>query len=140
MGKEFFQVAYIQKKIDECHYNQRWMKIIIFLQTLLMIYYTRIISETVLAGWLMSMPLVGIFYWVDICFMKKAKEWEWKLYHVQVEMRERKKEVARITGDILSLDEFKQEITMPEDESPYPITYYTAVLALDIVGGLFMLF
>ena len=39
---------------------------------------------------------------------EKAKEWEWKLYHVQVEIRERKKEVA-------------------------------AVLALDIIGGLFML-
>lgn len=140
MKNELFILIQIQKNIETCYYNQRLMKIFIFLQTLLMIYYTRIMPETVLVGWLMSMPLVGIFYWADICFMKKAKEWEWKLYHVQVEIRERKKEVAKITGDILSLDEFEQEISMPADESPYPITYYTAVLALNIIGGLIMLF
>ena len=74
MKNELFILIQIQKNIETCYYNQRLMKIFIFLQTLLMINYTRIMPETVLVGWLMSMPLVGIFYWADICFMKKFRK------------------------------------------------------------------
>ena len=61
MKNELFILIQIQKNIETCYYNQRLMKIFIFLQTLLMIYYTRIMPETVLVGWLMSMPLYFVY-------------------------------------------------------------------------------
>ncbi len=140
MDKDAFRVMNIQKKIETCRYNQRWIKIIITLQILIIFLHCRWFPDTILIGWLMSMLLIGVFYYADVFYVKRSKDCEWELYSLHIARQERKKEVARITGNTLLDYEMNEEIPVPSDEIVYPRTYYAVLLALDIAVGIMTIF
>ena len=136
MDKDFFRISHIQKKIDNCHSSQKVLKVVLALQILIIFYHCRFLPESILGGWLISIPLIGLFYYLDVFYIKKEKFLEYELYTLQMERLERKKRVAQITGDTLPDYELNQNIDVPTEEMSDPILYYAAILALDVLMGM----
>ncbi|MEE1341426.1 MAG: hypothetical protein U0L23_01795 [Lachnospiraceae bacterium] len=52
---------------------------------------------------------------------------------MEVEDLNDKKEIAKITGEVLSDDVLNKQIDMPNEKVSLPIIYYSILLGLDII-------
>lgn len=52
---------------------------------------------------------------------------------MEVEALNDKKEIAKITGEVLSDDVLNKQIDMPNEKVSLPIIYYSILLGLDII-------
>ena len=83
--------------------------------------------------WIISIiVLVGIYIKDSYC-VKNNKAYELDIYRLEVEDLNDKKEIAKITGEVLSDDVLNKQIDMPNEKVSLPIIYYSILLGLDII-------
>ena len=83
--------------------------------------------------WIISIiVLVGIYIKDSYC-VKNNKAYELDIYRLEVEDLNDKKEIAKITGEVLSDDVLNKQIDMPNEKVSLPIIYYCILLGLDII-------
>ena len=74
-----------------------------------------------------------MLYIKDSTLVKNNKTLEFDIYKMEVEDLEDKKEIARITGEILSDSALNKQIDVPEDKVSLPIMFYCILLLVDII-------
>ena len=83
--------------------------------------------------WIISIiVLIGLYINDSYC-VKKNKAYELDIYRLEVEDLNDKKEIAKITGEILSDNVLNKQIDMPNEKVSLPIIYYSILLGLDII-------
>ena len=83
--------------------------------------------------WIISIiVLVGIYIKDSYC-VKNNKAYELDIYRLEVEDLNDKKEIAKITGEVLSDDVLNKQIDMPNEKVSLPIIYYSILLGIDII-------
>jgi len=132
MNDMYVKIMAIQKKMDKSVYLQSIMKgmagLIVFCTFILSING----AKEMFILWLLSIPAIGLFLWLDIYFIKQKKAYEFEIYHLNVEDLNHKKEVARITGQALSDVVLDRKITVPKEEIRLPIVFYVVMWMLHV--------
>ena len=89
--------------------------------------------------WIISIiVLIGIYIKDSHC-VKNNKAYEWDIYRLEVEDLNDKKEIAKITGEILSDYVLNRQIDMPDEKVSLPKVYYSILLVLDIIIKVYLL-
>ena len=83
--------------------------------------------------WFISMAVLVLLYIKDSKLVKNNKTLEFDIYKMEVEDLEDKKEIARITGEILSDSVLNKQIDVPDDKVFLPIVFYCILLLVDII-------
>ena len=65
--------------------------------------------------------------------MLTLKALEFDIYRLEVEDLNDKKEIAEITGEILSDNLLNKQIDMPDEKISLPILYYGVLAGIDII-------
>lgn len=82
--------------------------------------------------WIISfIVLIGLFIKDSNC-IKNNKKLEFDIYRLEVEDLNDKKEIAEITGDVLSDNLLNKQIDMPDEKISLPILYYCILAVIDI--------
>ncbi len=88
--------------------------------------------------WLVSIfALIGI-YIKDASCAKNNKVYEFDIYRLEVEDLNDKKEIAEITGEILSDNILNKQIEVPDDKVSLPIIYYSILVGIDIIIRIYL--
>ena len=89
--------------------------------------------------WIISIiVLIGIYIKDSYC-VKKNKAYELDIYRLEVEDLTNKKEIAKIRGEVLSDNVLNKQIDMPNEKVSLPIIYYSILLGMDIIIGIYLL-
>ena len=65
--------------------------------------------------------------------MLTLKALEFDIYRLEVEDLNDKKEIAEITGEVLSDNLLNKQIDMPDEKISLPILYYGVLAGIDII-------
>lgn len=88
--------------------------------------------------WIISIiALLGIFIKDSYC-VKDNKASELKIYRLEVEDLNDKKEIAKITGEILPDHVLNKQIDIPNEKASLPVIFYSILLGLDIIMKFFL--
>ena len=89
--------------------------------------------------WIISIiVLIGIYIKDSSC-VKNNKTYELDIYRLEVEDLNNKKEIAKITGEVLSDDVLNKQIDMPNEKVSLPTIYYSILLGIDIIIRIYLL-
>ena len=89
--------------------------------------------------WIISIiVLIGIYIKDSNC-IKNNKVCELDIYKLEVEDLNNKKEIAKITGEVLSDNVLNKQIDMPDDNVSLPIIYYSILVGIDIIMRIYLL-
>lgn len=132
MNEMFFKILNVQKKMESNKKMQTYMKWIGFGVVFVIFVCSFSQADTMKMAWLLSIPIIGLLFGIDVYYMKQNKKQEFKLYEIKKEDLQSKKELAEITGEYLPDWVLNQEIKMPSDKLSLPILYYAIILILDI--------
>ena len=83
--------------------------------------------------WIISfVVLIGLHIKDSNC-IKNNKALEFDIYRLEVEELNDKKEIAEITGEVLSDNLLNKQIDMPDEKISLPILYYGVLAGIDII-------
>jgi len=89
--------------------------------------------------WIVSvLVLIGIFL-KDLSCIKSNKANELEIYRLEVEDLNTKKEIAKITGEVLPDYIYDKKIAIPDETISSPIVFYGILIGIDVVIRLFCL-
>lgn len=89
--------------------------------------------------WIISViVLIGIYVKDSYC-VKNNKDCELDIYRLEVEDLNDRKEIAKITGEILPDNVLNRKIDMPNEKVSLPIIYYSILLGIDIILRIYLL-
>ena len=83
--------------------------------------------------WIISFVVLIGLYIKDSNCIKNNKALEFDIYRLEVEDLNDKKEIAEITGQVLSDDLLNKQIDMPDEKIYLPIVYYCFLIVIDII-------
>lgn len=83
--------------------------------------------------WIISFVVLIGLYIMDCNLIKGNKALEFDIYRLEVEDLNDKKEIAEITGEILSDNLLNKQIDMPDEKISLPILYYGVLAGIDII-------
>ncbi len=89
-------------------------------------------KKTMLLLWLISFPTILVLFYLDVIYVKKNEEYEYEIYRLEVERLERKKEIAKIRGEVLTEEEKNQYVKLPA-KITLPIIYYIVLVFFDLL-------
>ena len=83
--------------------------------------------------WIISfIVLIGLYIYDCNC-IKRNNVLEFEIYRLEVEDLNDKKEIAEITGEVLSDYLLNKQIDMPDEKISLPILYYFILAGIDII-------
>ncbi len=88
--------------------------------------------------WIISIVVLIGLYIKDSHCIKKSKAYELDIYRLEVEDLNDKKEIAKITGEVLSDNILNKQIDMPNKKISLPIFYYSILLGIDIILRIYL--
>ena len=83
--------------------------------------------------WIISFVVLIGLYIKDSNCIKNNKALEFDIYKLEIEDLNDKKEIAEITGQVLSDDLLNKQIDMPDEKISLPILYYGVLAGIDII-------
>ena len=83
--------------------------------------------------WIISFVVLIGLYIKDSNCIKNNKALEFDIYRLEVEDLNDKKEIAEITGQVLSDDLLNKQIDMPDEKISLPTLYYCILAVIDII-------
>ena len=83
--------------------------------------------------WIISFVVLIGLYIKDSNCIKNNKALEFDIYRLEVEDLNDKKEIAEITGEILSDNLLNKQIDMPDEKIYLPTLYYCILAVIDII-------
>lgn len=83
--------------------------------------------------WIISFVVLIGLYIMDCNLIKGNKALEFDIYRLEVEDLNDKKEIAEITGEVLSDNLLNKQIDMPDEKISLPILYYGVLAGIDII-------
>ena len=131
MNEMYFRISFIQRKIDKNNNLQMTMKVVAGLIVFCLFVCSLNQAETMKIAWMISIPVICLLFGFDTYYFKRNKEYEFELYHLAVDDLKRKKDLAKITGEVLSDVVLNREITVPNKELRLPIVFYVVMLVVD---------
>lgn len=87
---------------------------------------------------ILSMIVTIVLFFVDVRLCKGNKELEFEIYRLEVEDLENKKIIAEVRREGLSDIVLDKKIDRPSEDVPFPIAFYSVMLALDILIGILL--
>ena len=92
-------------------------------------------GEIVLTNLVWIIPFVVLIglYIMDCNLIKGNKALEFDIYRLEVEDLNDKKEIAELTGEVLSDNLLNKQIDIPDDKVSLPILYYCILAGIDII-------
>ena len=139
MNEMYFKISAIQKKIDS---NQKLRKNIrkFGILFIFIVFFFSIIEPGVMRmTWIATVVIIFLLFFLEVYYIKQSKKYEFELYRLEASEVERKKELSKITGEILSDDVLNPNITEPTNEFSLPILYYVIILILDVMIRVLMI-
>lgn len=88
--------------------------------------------------WIASVTAIIFFYILDVQCLKNIKAYELKIYELELEDLKDKKELAEITGELLSDTIQNKQIEKPNEKVILPVLYYGILLGIDIVIRIYL--
>lgn len=143
MNEVELKIMNLYKKIEENKKLSKQLKVLAIVCFFSSIYYC--ISSKKLANvndgqalltnivWIISIIALVRIYIKDSYCIKKNKACELDIYRLEVEDLNDKKEIAKITGEVLSDNVLNKQIDMPNEKVSLPIIYYSILLVIDII-------
>lgn len=139
MNEMFFRIGGIQKKME---FNQN-MRIIMkgtgFLNVFTIFFCSLNQPDTMKIAWILSILFIGLLFGIEFYYIKQNKKYEFKLFKLEIEDLENKKEIAKIRGDVIPDMVANREIIRPSNEISLPIVYYAILIILDIMIKVLMI-
>lgn len=83
--------------------------------------------------WIISFAVLIGLYIKDSNCIKNNKALEFDIYILEVEDLNDKKEIAEITGEVLSDNLLNKQIDRPDEKISLPILYYCILAGIDII-------
>ena len=83
--------------------------------------------------WIISFVVLIGLYIKDSNCIKNNKALEFDIYRLEVEDLNDKKEIAEITGQVLSDNLLNKQIDMPDEKISLPTLYYCILAVIDII-------
>ena len=83
--------------------------------------------------WIISFVVLIGLYIIDSNCIKSNKALEFDIYRLEVEDLNDKKEIAEITGEVLSDYLLNKQIDVPDEKISLPILYYCILAGIDII-------
>lgn len=83
--------------------------------------------------WIVSVIAIIVFYNLDKRAVKSIKAFEFRIYELEMEDFNDKKEIAEITGDILSNNLSSNTTEKPDEKVTLPTLYYGVLFGVDII-------
>lgn len=144
MNENDFKRMSLSEKIDNNIDLSKKLKVLAGVCSFFGILYWRgsknigdITEEDVIAAnivWIVSIiAILGIFIKDSYC-IKTNKALEFDIYRMEVEDLNDKKEIARITGEVLPDNILNKQIDIPNEKVSLPIIFYSMLLGLDIIA------
>ena len=139
MNEMYFKISGIQNKIDSIHKLRKNVRKFGILFIFLVLFFSIIEPDTTRATWIATVVIIFLLFFLEVYYIKQSKKYEFELYRLEVSEMERKKELSKITGEILSDDVLNPNITEPTNEFSLPILYYVIILILDVMIRVLMI-
>jgi len=134
MDRDYFVISGIRNKIEKNHEMQIKIRgiaaaavVAFFLWGLL-----EPMKSTMISFGLFLIPGILSLFYLDVICTRKNEEYEYEIYRLEVEKLERKKDIAKIRGEVLTEKEEKQYVKPPAKKI-LPIYYYVVLLILDLL-------
>lgn len=148
MNENDFKILSLHEKIKKNIDLSKKLKVLAGTCLFFYIFYWRgsknigvITEEDILATnivWIVSIiAMVGIFIKDSYC-VKVNKTFELEIYRLEVEDLNDKKEIAKITGEVLPDNILNKQIDRPNEKTSLPIIFYSILLGLDIIVKFFL--
>ena len=83
--------------------------------------------------WIISFVVLIGLYIMDCNLIKGNKALEFDIYRLEVEDLNDKKEIAEITGEVLSDNLLNKQIDMPDEKISLPTLYYCILAVINII-------
>ena len=83
--------------------------------------------------WIISFVVLIGLYIKDSNCIKNNQALEFDIYRLEVEDLNDKKEIAEITGEVLSDNLLNKQISRPDEKISLPIVYYCFLIVIDII-------
>ena len=127
-------ISGIRNKIERNRERQTKIKCVAALVVIGIFLWGLICSmkKTMLLLWLISFPTILVLFYLDVIYVKKNEEYEYEIYRLEVERLERKKEIAKIRGEVLTEEEKNQYVKLPA-KITLPIIYYIVLVFFDLL-------
>ena len=139
MNEMYFKISGIQKKIDSNQKLRKNIRKFAILFIFIVFFFSIIDSGVMKVTWIATVVIIFLLFFLEVYYIKQSKKYEFELYGLEVKEVERKKELSKITGEILSDDVLNPNITEPTNEFSLPILYYVIILILDVMIRVLMI-
>lgn len=139
MNEMFFRIGGIQKKMEFNQNMRTIMKGTGFLIVFTIFFCSLNQPDTMKNAWILSILFIGLLFGIEFYYIKQNKKYEFKLFKLEIEDLENKKEIAKIRGDVIPDMVANREIIRPSNEISLPIVYYAILIILDIMIKVLMI-
>lgn len=139
MNEMYFKISGIQKKIDSNQKLRKNIRKFGILFIFIVFFFSTIEPGVMRMTWIATVVIIFLLFFLEVYYIKQSKKYEFELYGLEVNEVERKKELSKITGEILSDDVLNPNITEPTNEFSLPILYYVIILILDVMIRVLMI-
>lgn len=139
MNEMYFKISGIQKKIDSNQKLRKNIRKFGILFIFIVFFFSLNEPDVMRVTWIATVVIIFLLFFLEVYYIKQSKKYEFELYRLEVSEVERKKELSKITGKILSDDVLNPNITEPTNEFSLPILYYVIILILDVMIRVLMI-
>lgn len=139
MNEMYFKISGIQKKIDSNQKLRKNIRKFGILFIFIVFFFSLNEPDVMRVTWIATVVIIFLLFFLEVYYIKQSKKYEFELYRLEVSEVERKKELSKITGKILSGDVLNPNITEPTNEFSLPILYYVIILILDVMIRVLMI-
>lgn len=139
MNEMYFKISGIQKKIDSNQKLRKNIRKFGILFIFIVFFFSLNEPDVMRVTWIATVVIIFLLFFLEVYYIKQSKKYEFELYRLEVSEVERKKELSKITGEILSDDVLNPNITEPTNEFSLPILYYVIILILDVMIRVLMI-
>ena len=139
MNEMYFKISGIQNKIDSIHKLRKNVRKFGILFIFIVLFFSLNEPDVMRVTWIATVVIIFLLFFLEVYYIKQSKKYEFELYRLEVSEMERKKELSKITGKILSDDVLNPNITEPTNEFSLPILYYVIILILDVMIRVLMI-
>ena len=139
MNEMYFKISSLQKKIDSNQKLRKNIRKFGILFIFIVFFFSLNEPDVMRVTWIATVVIIFLLFSLEVYYIKQSKKYEFELYRLEVSEVERKKELSKITGEILSDDMLNLNITEPTNEFSLPILYYVIILILDVMIRVLMI-
>ena len=139
MNEMYFKISSLQKKIDSNQKLRKNIRKFGILFIFIVFFFSLNEPDVMRVTWIATVVIIFLLFSLEVYYIKQSKKYEFELYRLEVSGVERKKELSKITGEILSDDVLNLNITEPTNEFSLPILYYVIILILDVMIRVLMI-